>query len=325
MKKTAILTCILSSFLLCACGKSEFENYDFTDKYGNSSENVYMGSMMAVNENYIYIPWEGQVLEIDKNTGEILKLENINFGFGYINVVDNYIFYPERDAQGEVEGLVVKSLDGKYKKRILKDEYVPFVVYGDWIYATKFRGGEFVRINSKTSKVEALAEAPVEEFNIYDEVLFYSDGNNVYEMKLDGSNRKVLLSDITVFSITNMTGKSIINFIYPDKGYSIYSYDYELNKLSIVKEGYYDSIQLLSDSRLVALRKDGTLELIDLDDLSSNIIADKVGHINIFDNIIYFQGTNQVYYRYLESTKEVETILDPFDERVGAILNEEKD
>ncbi|GBF74373.1 putative DUF5050 domain-containing protein [Paenibacillus sp. 598K] len=251
---------------------------------------------MASTDEYLYIPFENGIVEIEKKTGKPIILQDITSEFGYVNVVNGYIFYNAFNNNENKRGLVVQSLDGKFLKQISKMSYFPFVVFGEWIYATNLRGGDLYKINIKNSEQIMLAEEPVEEFALHENGIFYSDGNNLYSINLDGENKQKLLSGIKLKSITYSNKDNTLLFINSDEENGIYSYNINTNKLTDVREGDYTFVQVFENDGIVTLNSSGLLQSFSLADGHIDFQIPEVTNFQIFnDTLYYFDQFKTVY------------------------------
>lgn len=287
---------IILSFSLFGCQKSEFYNQDFSVDFGNTTDNILQGGLMASTDEYLYIPLENGIVEIEKKTGKPIILQDITSEFGYVNVVNGYIFYNAFNNNENKRGLVVQSLDGKFLKQISKMSYFPFVVFGEWIYATNLRGGDLYKINIKDSERIMLAEEPVEEFALHENGIFYSDGNNLYSINLDGENKQKLLSEIKLKSLTYSNKDNTLLFINSDEENGIYAYNINTNKLTDVRDGDYTFVQVFENDTIVTLDSTGLLQSFSLADGHIDFEIPQVTNFQIFnDTLYYFDQFKTVY------------------------------
>ena len=281
---------------LSGCQKADFYTEDFTAMIGNTSDNVCQGGLMASTDKYLYIPLEDNVLEISKETGELVALQGISAEFGYINVVNEYLYYNALSDEENRRGIVVQSLDAKFFRQISKMSYYPFVVFGDWIYATNYRGGNLYKINSKDSETTMLAEGPVEEFTLYDNGIFYNDGNDLYAINLDGQNKQKLLPDIQLKSLTYRKQDNTLIFINSSEGNPISSYNIDTNELSRIKNGNYSFVQVYENDEIVTLDSTGLLQSFSLLDGHVGIEVSGVANFQIFDHTLYYIDKSKSVY-----------------------------
>lgn len=287
-KMTYISFVFVVSVSLLGCQKSDFYTEDFTATLGNTSENVHQGGLMASTDEYLYLPLEDGVVEISKNNGKSIVIQEIAAEFGYVNVVDGYLYYNAFSSDENKRGLVVRSLDGKFLRQISKTSYYPFVVAEDWIYATNLRGGTLYKINIKNSELTMLAEQPVEEFSLHDNGIFYHDGDHLYSMDLNGENKQKLLSDIQVKSLSYRKKNNTLIFINSAEDNQIYSYHIDTNQLSVIKEGDYSFVQVFGDDEIVTLHRDGLLQSFSLLDGHVGIEISGVANFQIFGHTLYY-------------------------------------
>ncbi len=297
MKKTLYIFFVIVTFIsLSGCQKSDFYNKDFTGMFGNTSENVCQGGLMASTDEYIYLPLKDVVIEISRKTGESVVLQNIDPEFGYINVVDGYLFYNASSSEKNRRGLVVQSLDGKFFRQISKKSYYPFIVFEEWIYATNLRGGNLYKINIKNSKITMLAEEPVEEFTLHDNGIFYNNGKELYSISLDGKNKQRLLSDVKLKSLIYIKKDNTLIFINSSRKNKICSYNINTKELSYIKNGEYKLIQMFGDDEIVALDSTGLMQSFSLLDGHVDMEISGVTNFQIFDQTLYyFDESKSVY------------------------------
>lgn len=297
MNKIRYLFLVIVIFVsLSGCQKSDFYTENFTAMIGNTSDNVCQGGLMASTDKYLYIPLKDNVLEISKETGELVALQGITAEFGYINIVNEYLYYNVLSDEENRRGLVVQSLDARFFKQISKTSYYPFVVLGEWIYATNYRGGNPYKINIKNSETTMLAEGPVEEFTLYDNGIFYNDGNDLYTITLDGENKRKLISDIQLKSLTYSKEDNTVIFINSSEGNKICSYNIDTNELSNIKNGNYSFVQVLGNDEIITLDHTGLLQSFSLLDGHVGIEVSGMANFQIFNHTLYyFDKSKSVY------------------------------
>lgn len=293
-----MLTSVVLVVCLSACS-SDYNNYDFSGKVGNTSENAVKSGFCAT-DNYIYMINENyELIEIDKETRDFLELSNVEVLFGQYSVIDNYIFYNSTD------GLMVSSLDGKFEKKLSDGLFSPLVAFDCYVYYSEGRDGILKRIDIKTLEEETLSEDIISEFGIFDEKLYYVMEGNLYTADLNGENTVILVSDTSMYSLTYGDGK--IYFINTSQENVVCSYDLNSKETETVIDeisAYY--ITCLEDDTLIVLDKSSNLFISN--DMN-NPINSNVESFYIYENEIYYITNFNEYYFFNLATEESEPLV----------------
>ncbi|MCY6960082.1 DUF5050 domain-containing protein [Clostridium brassicae] len=198
-------------------------NGEGREKLGNSS-----AEYIRVRGEYIYysnVDDDNSLYKMSiygKKNRKILN-ENVHL----FNIVDDKIYYLKKDA------LYSASINGNFKKRIYKpNKLIDYVslkediqIQGDSIYFSN-KGNEsknkfLCKADMKNFKVERLTDENVKDINIYGEYIYYInefDGDSLYAIKIDGSNRKKIkegpISNINIVGDHIFCFKDVHNEIY---------------------------------------------------------------------------------------------------------------
>ena len=298
---------IAVTFSGCSGG---YQATDFTGLWGNNPENINRSSGMAQNENYLYLSTQEGIVEIDRLTGEAMTLPGITASFDYINILDQYLFY--NTGIGDTHescGFSAVSLDGRFFKELSSNVLYPALVYNNWVYGLTTKGGELRRVELKTGKTEVLAQQPVEEFFVTEDALFYTDGQNLYQAKLDGSIPKIILEDVTLYSLTWDEENRKLFFVdtsQTEKGIGVL----ELDTLSYLRMDTMPAMWIhhWKDDLLLVQGESQDLFFLNLNTEEQEKVTPFAENFSVFNDTIYFEDKTGNLIAYFQERKESEEI-----------------
>lgn len=224
-------------------------------------------SFINIYNGWVYFLSKGDMYKI-KNDGSSLTritLDNAN----YINVVDGYIYYFDGTkgglwkiniddiGYGEVPANKIISVKDSNNNPYSWDLYTQIAVEGDYVYFQNLQDGLSLykmRLD-KSEGYYKINTGEVRNINIYGDYLYFTEGNRIYKMSKNGSDK------------TSVTTKSA-NYINVSNGWIYFRNDSDGGKLYKVKT-------------------DGT-NLIKLSD-------DKVRNINVVDNYVYYSNESNSF------------------------------
>ncbi|MEN6391163.1 MAG: DUF5050 domain-containing protein [Syntrophomonas sp.] len=267
-------------------------------EYGNTVGNSINGGVACQRGEWIYFtPYSGGLCRIHPDgTGleQISSDPSLASGMSEINVTDKWIIF----SLGFHQELYRMSKDGKNLKQISSQWHAYNVnVYKDWVYYSPNYSGLYRTSIDGSATQELDASNSVQSINVADDYIYYSTDKNVYRMKLDGSNKKVIPG------IRSLSFNVIGNVIY----YSNISDNYKLYKagidgsnpqklnddtstfINVSGEWVYYSIRN-EDYKVYRIRTDGVGR--------QKLNNDQSREINVVDNWVYYTNSGDNYRLY---------------------------
>ena len=200
-------------------------------------------------------------------------------------------------------------MDGRFFKELSSNVLYPALVYNNWVYGLTTKGGELRRVELKTSKTEVLAQQPVEEFFVTEDALFYTDGQNLYQAKLDGSIPKIILEDVTLYSLTWDEENRKLFFVdtsQTEKGIGVL----ELDTLSYLRMDTMPAMWIhhWKDDLLLVQGESQDLFFLNLNTEEQEKVTPFAENFSVFNDTIYFEDKTGNLIAYFQERKESEEI-----------------
>lgn len=181
---------------------------------GNTTGNLNNFGRYVFHDGWIYFfnySDEGRLYKKKPDRAELQKISEDRY-VEHLNIVDGKLYY-RSDYK-----IVKSNLDGT-ERVVLRDEKSNGLnvmsVVGEWIYFTEEPGsmfGKLYRMKTDGSAVDLLDANPVSRFVVDNGKIYYVvHTNQLFVMDTEGTNRKQLLSEVSIVSMERMEGRLIFN------------------------------------------------------------------------------------------------------------------
>ncbi len=172
-----------------------------------SGNNQYGGKVVASND-YLFYVHEGKVIQQSKDSGD--KKIIYEGDVSYLNPYDGWLYFVEEGAIWRI------AYYGGQKVQIGTADKVSLMsVNGLWVYYLQ-QDGTIGKVRSDGQEQRAITDGSIAftAFESANRILLATDGKNIYQMKTDGADCKVLVKGS---NITRML-YTLDNLFYCDNG-----------------------------------------------------------------------------------------------------------
>ncbi len=279
-----------------------------------SGNNQYGGKVVASND-YLFYVHDGKVIQQSKDSGD--KKTIYEGDVSYLNPYDGWLYFVEDGAIWRI------AYYGGQKVQIgTADKVTLMSVNGLWIYYLQ-QDGIIGKVRSDGQEQRNITDGGMvfTAFESANRILLATDGKNIYQMKTDGADCKVLVKGS---NITRMI-YTLDNLFYCDNGQikliksveagqddgttfdgvaaEIFTYDVDRenrNQLIYVKDGQ------------LRARKLRTIVHADEEDFLLDHVSDIVDLYCVNGDLYYHDTTGKLYHMYISEVEkgfETETSL----------------
>jgi len=167
---------------------------------------VYYNSGTDISSNFISTTGYLYKIKKDGSNRTLLVRDTAQF----INIVDGWIYYCSHDTLSTNSMYKIK-FDGSSKTK-LSDNFITGMYSEDnWIYYTSRFNihsniNKSYRIKNDGTEKYELLNSNIEEMIAYNGWIYYLYNGNLYRIKVDGSKKSKILTDVSKFSYINITG-----------------------------------------------------------------------------------------------------------------------
>lgn len=318
MKKIIFFIILVISCTLVISCKNQFID-DTSKTLGNSMQNVgkgapfaqYKGWTFGVIQNYnstrglgvtFYNPNIFKLVKWKDGSNELVDL-HINFEVGSINVVNDYIYFLDRNKYN----LCRTDINGKNMVIIKSEVSGVFIIDGNWIYFNKDTtdiNTSLVRMRLDGSEEKTILENQYQfflqgEWIYYIEVGKYTPSEGILRrVKIDGTdNSKIILNDEQKRDYTSV-GNFVVDhgWIYFTNWGGTYKVQVDGQNLKKISTEYF-SLMIYNNSMYYTIGS--VLYSADLDGKNSTQIADKISYSSFYllDGVIcgYLENNDTLF------------------------------
>lgn len=211
----------------------------------HTGNNIQEGKVDLTDDFIFMTDDSGKLVKMKRNLEdkEVLLDETTS----YINVDEGVIYYANSENY-----LCSMDINGENNKVILKDSVYYLIAIGDKLYYQLDSDNESIHVyDVKTEKTTKLNDRASYNINITQDKIYYTSSEDVYQMNLDGSDDKKILSG-KYYQLIYQEG-----FLYTNGSEGLIRYDVKNDKT----ETLIESVRLfnMNDEYIFAYSLEGTV------------------------------------------------------------------